>query len=237
MARTIQAIAVEGIAEIRKGDNLGTLIADAAKAQGTPLVDRDCLVVTQKIVSKSEGRLVEIDTTSRAAKQALVEQESVRVLRRRGDLIISETKHGFVCANAGIDLSNVEDGVAALLPIDSDRSAKRIRDSLRARHGVEVGVIISDTFGRPWRMGLTDVAIGICGIAGVVDLRQTPDATGRILEVTEVAIADEICSAAEMVMGKASAVPAAIVRGLDPEWFRESSVRELIRPPGEDLFR
>jgi coenzyme F420-0:L-glutamate ligase/coenzyme F420-1:gamma-L-glutamate ligase len=155
----------------------------------------------------------------------------------RGDLIISETAHGFVCANAGIDLSNVESGYAALLPVDADRSAKHVRDALRARAGVDVAVIVSDTFGRPWRQGLTDVAIGVNGITAVVDLRGAADALGRELIVTEVAIADEIASAAELVMGKSANVPVAIVRGLDASWFGDGSVRQLIRPPQEDLFR
>ena len=142
-----------------------------------------------------------------------------------------------MCANAGIDLSNVDEGWAALLPVDSDRSAKHVRDALRARAGVDVAVIVSDTFGRPWRQGLTDVAIGVSGIAAIVDLRDTPDALGRELMVTEVAIADEIASAAELVMGKAASVPVAIVRGLDASWFGEGSVRQLVRPPQEDLFR
>ena len=142
-----------------------------------------------------------------------------------------------MCANAGIDLSNVEEGWAALLPVDSDRSARHVRDAVRARAGVEVGVIVSDTFGRPWRQGLTDVAIGVSGIAAIVDLRDTTDALGRVLQVTEVAVADEIASAAELVMGKASGVPVAIVRGLDASWFVEGSVRQLVRPPHEDLFR
>jgi coenzyme F420-0:L-glutamate ligase/coenzyme F420-1:gamma-L-glutamate ligase len=142
-----------------------------------------------------------------------------------------------VCANAGIDLSNVEEGWAALLPPDPDRSAKHVRDALRARHDVEVAVVVSDTFGRPWRLGLTDVAIGVSGIAALVDLRDTPDALGQTLRVTEVAVADEIASAAELVMGKAAAVPAAIVRGLDASFFREGSYRELVRPAAEDLFR
>jgi coenzyme F420-0:L-glutamate ligase/coenzyme F420-1:gamma-L-glutamate ligase len=167
----------------------------------------------------------------------IVEGESVRILRRRGDLIISETRHGFVCANAGVDLSNVDAGWAALLPVDSDRSARRIRDALRATRGVDVGVVVSDTFGRPWRQGLTDVAIGVAGLAALVDLRGTDDALGRELQVTEVAVADEIAAAAELVMGKSSGVPVAIVRGLAASWFRESSVQELVRPPGEDLFR
>ena len=163
--------------------------------------------------------------------------ESVRVLRRRGDLIISETVHGLVCANAGVDLSNIDDGWAALLPVDPDRSARRIRDAVRASTGVEVAVVISDTFGRPWRYGLVDVAIGVAGLAGVVDLRGTPDDRGQVLQVTEVAVADEVASAAELVMGKARGVPAAIVRGLDPAWLREGSAQELIRPRAEDLFR
>ncbi len=225
-------IPVAGIGEVQAGDE----IADAILA-ATTLEPGDCLVVTQKIVSKAEGRLVRLDPDDRAAREALVESESVRIVRRRGDLIISETRHGFVCANAGIDLSNVESGLAALLPVDSDRSAKHIRDAIRARAGIEVAVVISDTFGRAWRRGLTDVAIGVSGIAAVVDLRETPDALGRVLQVTEVAVADEIAAAAELVMGKASNVPVAIVRGLDSSWFRDGSVRELVRPPHEDLFR
>jgi coenzyme F420-0:L-glutamate ligase / coenzyme F420-1:gamma-L-glutamate ligase len=230
-------IPIHGIPEVRPDDALAPLLADAAVAQGTPLLDGDCLVVTQKIVSKAEGRLVPVDPDDRAARRALVEQESVRVLRRRGDLIISETTHGFVCANAGVDLSNVDEGWAALLPVDSDRSARRIRDALRATRGVEVAVVISDTFGRPWRQGLTDVAIGVAGLAAVVDLRGSTDARGRELQVTEVAVADEVAGAAELVMGKSAGVPVAIVRGLDPEWLRESSVRELVRAPADDLFR
>jgi coenzyme F420-0:L-glutamate ligase/coenzyme F420-1:gamma-L-glutamate ligase len=230
-------IPVHGMPEVRPDDLLAPLIADAAAAQDTPLLDHDCLVVTQKIVSKAEDRLVPVDPDDRAARRAIVEGESVRILRRRGDLIISETRHGFVCANAGVDLSNVDAGWAALLPVDSDRSARRIRDGLRATRGVDVGVVISDTFGRPWRQGLTDVAIGVAGLAAVVDLRGTDDALGRELQVTEVAVADEVAAAAELVMGKSSGVPVAIVRGLDASWFRGSSVRELIRPPGEDLFR
>jgi coenzyme F420-0:L-glutamate ligase / coenzyme F420-1:gamma-L-glutamate ligase len=231
-------IPIAGIPEIRPGDPLGEQITTAAAAQGTPLADGDCIVVTQKIVSKVEGRLVTLDHEDLDARRALVEGESVRIIRRRGDLIISETTHGFVCANAGIDLSNVEDGYAALLPVDSDRSAHRIRATVRVAAGVDVAVVISDTFGRAWRHGLTDVAIGVAGLAAVVDLRGQTDAQGRELHVTEVAIADEVASAAELVMGKAAAVPVAIVRGLDPEWFRDDgSVRELIRSPQDDLFR
>ncbi len=234
---TLSIIPLGGIPEVTPGAVLGPMIATAAAEQGTPLADRDCLVVTQKIVSKAEGRLVPLDHGDLAARRELVERESVRILRRRGDLIISETSHGFVCANAGIDLSNVDEGSAALLPLDSDRSAHGIRQSIRAAVGVDIAVVVSDTFGRAWRHGLTDVAIGVAGIAAVVDLRGDTDALGRELQVTEVALADEVASAAELVMGKAKAVPVAIVRGLEPAWFRDGSVRELIRKPKDDLFR
>ena len=229
---------VEGIGEIRPGDPLAELIATAcAGPPNGPLADGDVLVVTQKIVSKAEGRLVAVDPDDPLSHKAVVEEEAVRILRRRGDLVITETRHGFVCANSGVDLSNVPRGEAALLPIDSDRSARRIRDGLRARLGVEVGIIVSDTFGRTWRRGLTDVAIGVAGVAGVVDLRGAPDALGRVMQVTEVAVADEIASAAELVMGKSSGIPVAVVRGVDPEWLRDADIGELVRPPQEDLFR
>jgi coenzyme F420-0:L-glutamate ligase / coenzyme F420-1:gamma-L-glutamate ligase len=228
-----------GIGEIGAGVDLAGIIAAAANGgDGTALADGDVVVVTQKIVSKAEDRLVAIDPDDPLSHKPLVEQESVRVLRRRGELIISETSHGFVCANAGIDLSNVERGYAALLPVDSDRSARRIRDGLRARADVEVAVIVSDTFGRPWRRGVTDVAIGAAGIAAVVDLRGTADALGREMMVTEVAVVDEIASAAELVMGKSSGIPVAVVRGIDRDWLRSSSVHdEIVRPPADDLFR
>jgi coenzyme F420-0:L-glutamate ligase/coenzyme F420-1:gamma-L-glutamate ligase len=234
---TLTLIPVTGVPEVRRGDELAVLVAAAAEEQGTPLADGDCVVVTQKVVSKAEGRLVPLDAGDREARRRLVDDESVRVLRRRGDLIISETRHGFVCANAGVDLSNVEDGFAALLPVDADRSARHIRDALRAQTRVDAAVIVSDTFGRAWRHGLTDVAIGVAGLAAVVDLRGAADALGRELQVTEVAVADEIAGAAELVMGKAARVAAAIVRGLDPAWRREGSARELVRAPADDLFR
>jgi coenzyme F420-0:L-glutamate ligase/coenzyme F420-1:gamma-L-glutamate ligase len=237
MAR-LMAWSVEGIGEIVPGQQLGDIIVEACSGEPNgPLRDNDVLVVTQKIVSKAEGRLVEIDPDDPLSHKILVEQEAVRIVRRRGDLIITETKHGFVCANSGIDLSNVERGYAALLPLDSDRSARRIRDIVRAKMGVTVGVIISDTFGRPWRKGLTDVAIGVAGIAGVVDLRGTEDALGRVMQVTEVAVADELACTAELVMGKSTGVPVAVIRGVDPAWLRDSSMAEIVRPPSEDLFR
>ena len=234
----LTAWGVTGIGEIRSGDQIGDIVVDVCRNEPNgPLHDGDVLVVTQKIVSKAEGRMVAIDPDDPLSHKALVEEEGVRVVRRRGDLIITETRHGFICANSGIDLSNVERGWAALLPIDSDRSARRIRDIVRAKSGVTVGVIVSDTFGRPWRKGLTDVAIGVAGIAAVVDLRGTPDALGRVMQVTEVCVADEIASAGELVMGKSSGVPVAVVRGCPTEWFRESSIDEIVRPANEDLFR
>lgn len=230
---TISLIPVEGIGEVRAGDDLTDLVIRHADP-----ADGDVVVVTQKIVSKAEGRLVAVDPDDPLSAKPLVEAEAVRILRRRGELIMTETRHGFVCANAGIDLSNVERGWAALLPVDPDRSARRIRDGVRARTGRQVGVIVSDTFGRTWRRGVTDVAIGVAGVAAIVDLRGTTDAYGRELRVTEVCVADELAGAAELVMGKSTGVPVAIVRGVNRAWLRDSSVAgEVVRAYGEDLFR
>ncbi len=241
---SLSVVPVSGVGEVRPGDDLALVLAEALTSRagdgaGVPWVtDGDVLVVTQKVVSKAEGRIVPVDPHDPDAKRVLVESESVRILRRRGDLLITETRHGFVCANAGVDLSNVEAGTAALLPVDPDRSARRIREALAHRLGIDLAVVISDTFGRAWRNGVTDVAIGIAGMAGVVDLRGTPDATGRVLEATEVCVADEVAGAAELVMGKDRAVPAAVVRGLDRSWLRRGSVAaEVVRDPAGDLFR
>jgi coenzyme F420-0:L-glutamate ligase / coenzyme F420-1:gamma-L-glutamate ligase len=234
VARGLQILPVEGVGEVGPGDDLAGMLAKAAP----DLAADDVLVVTQKVVSKAEAQLVPIDPNDPDSKARIVEGESVRVLRRRGELVISETRHGFVCANAGVDLSNVEDGWAALLPEDPDRSARRLRDGLRAHLGVSVAVVISDTFGRAWRRGLADVAIGCAGIRAVVDLRGTADTHGRELAVTEVCVVDELASAAELVMGKARGICAAIVRGVDPSWLGRGEVRaEIVRPPAEDLFR
>jgi coenzyme F420-0:L-glutamate ligase/coenzyme F420-1:gamma-L-glutamate ligase len=234
----LRVLPVMGVGEVVPGADLCDLIVAAVRANGPELHEGDVVVVTQKIVSKSEGRLVSLDHDDAAAKAALVEQESVRVLRRRGELMICETRHGFVCANAGVDLSNVAAGTAALLPEDPDRSARRMRAGLQRALGVTVGVVVSDTFGRPWRRGVTDVAIGCAGVAGVVDLRGRPDAGGRELVATEICVADEIAAAAELVMGKDRGVPVAVVRGLADDWLRPGDVRsEVIRPPAEDLFR
>jgi len=227
----ISVLPVEGLPEVHPGDEIADLVVDRIELQ-----DGDVVVVTQKIVSKAEGRLENVAGDEERLR--LIERESVRVLRRRDELVISETPHGFVCANAGVDLSNVDDGAAALLPVDSDRSARHIRDALVARTGRAVAVVVSDTFGRPWRRGLVDVALGCAGVAAIVDLRGTADTRGRTLQATEVAVADELASAAELVMGKDLDVPVAVVRGIDRSWLRESSVRtEVVRPHGEDLFR
>jgi coenzyme F420-0:L-glutamate ligase/coenzyme F420-1:gamma-L-glutamate ligase len=227
----ITVLPVQGLPEVHPGDEIADMILDCAE-----LRDGDVVVVTQKIVSKAEGRLEKVADDSERLR--LIERESVRVLRRRDELVISETAHGFVCANAGVDLSNVDDGVAALLPVDADRSARHIRDALAARTGLPLAVVVSDTFGRPWRRGLVDVALGCAGVAAIVDLRGTSDTRGRTLQATEVAVADELASAAELVMGKDRDVPVAVVRGIDASWLREGSVGgEIVRPHGEDLFR
>lgn len=233
----LEIFAVEGIGEIGRADDLAAIIGAAVDLQ-----DHDVVVVTQKIVSKAEGAMIEVDPSDPLSHKPIVERESRRILRRRGELIISETKHGFICANAGIDLSNVDRGWAALLPDDPDRSARRIRDGLRGKIGVEVGVIVSDTFGRPWRRGVTDVAIGAAGIIPVLDLRGTQDSYGRELMVTEVCIVDELAGAAELVMGKATGVPVAVIRGVDPQWFVPSGtpsgvLTDVVRSPADDLFR
>jgi coenzyme F420-0:L-glutamate ligase/coenzyme F420-1:gamma-L-glutamate ligase len=234
----LRVFGIEGIPEITHGDHLAELIVEAIARQGEAFVEGDVVVVTQKVVSKAEGRVVRVDPEDPDAKRRLAESESVRVLRRRGDLVITETRHGFVCANSGVDLSNVARGYAVLLPLDPDRSARGLRDAFARITGARVAVVVSDTFGRVWRRGVTDVALGTAGIAAVVDLRGERDALGRELIATEVCVADEIAATADLVMGKAAAVPVAIVRGVDPTWLRESSVRsEIVRRAQEDLFR
>ena len=229
----LEVFGVGGLPEIQVGADLAGLIC-----AHVDLLTHDVVVVTQKIVSKAENALVDIDPSNPLAHKPIVERESVRVLRRRGELVISETKHGFVCANAGVDLSNVARGKAALLPDDSDRSARRIRDGIRGKAGIEVAVIVSDTFGRPWRRGVTDVAIGSAGIGPILDLRGSTDALGRELQVTEIAIVDELAAAADLVCGKSSGIPVAVIRGVDPTWLTEGSVAaDLVRRPADDLFR
>jgi coenzyme F420-0:L-glutamate ligase / coenzyme F420-1:gamma-L-glutamate ligase len=230
----LELFGIGGLPEVCPGDDLAQLLVDACD----DLRDGDVVVIASKVVAKAEGKLEAVDADDPLSHKPLVEREAVRVLRRRGDLLITETKHGFVCANSGIDRSNVAAGMVVLLPDDPDRSARRLRDGIRAKADVEVAVIVSDTFGRTWRRGLTDVALGCAGIGAVLDLRGTTDAHGHELFVTVVAVVDEIAGAAELVMGKATGVCAAVVRGIDPAWLRQGSVRdEIVRQPHEDLFR
>ncbi|MGD0054526.1 MAG: coenzyme F420-0:L-glutamate ligase [Acidimicrobiales bacterium] len=235
--KELRIIPVHGVAMVHEGDDLVTFLLDALGEQDETLADHDLVVVTSKVVSKSEGRVVPYDGTEEH-KVALVEAESVRVLRRRGALRITETAHGFVNANAGVDLSNTDAGTAVLLPKDPDRSARRFRNEVARRCGVDIAVVITDTFGRVWRNGVTDVALGSAGLRPVLDLRGTTDANGRMLDATEVAIADEIAGAANLVLGKDQGTPFAIFRGLDDSYFGEGSVKQhIVRSPSDDLFR
>ena len=233
----LRIIALAPVGMVHEGDDLVSLLLDALGASDLELRDQDLVIVTSKVVSKSEGRVVPFDGTDEH-KVRLVEQESVRVLRRRGTLRITETRHGFVNANAGIDLSTTDDGTAILLPDDPDRSARRIRAELRRRCAVDVAVVITDTFGRVWRNGVTDVAIGSAGIVPVMDLRGTTDVTGRVLEATEVAIVDEIAGAANLVLEKSAGTPFALIRGLDERFFGAGSIgNDVVRAANGDLFR
>lgn len=226
----IEIVPVIGVPEVHPGDDLSALILAAAGPDA--FRDGDVLVVTQKVVSKSEGRLAPA-----AQKEAAVQGETKRVLRRApGGMLISETKHGFVCANAGVDESNVEDGLIALLPLDADASARRVRSKVMHETGRDIGVVVSDTFGRAWRLGQTDVAIGVAGIDPFMDHRGSKDVQGRTLNATRICVADEIAGAAEMVMGKADSVCAAIVRGARVR-FTRGAASEIVRRPGEDMFR
>ena len=229
----ISIFAPSGIAQIVKGDDLAEIILASCE-----LNDHDVVVVTSKIVSKAEGRVVELDQNDKDAFEKLVLSEAKRVLRRRGKLLITETHQGFICANSGIDQSNVGSGNAVLLPKNPDLSARRLHKQLVNKTGLVLGVIISDTFGRTWRKGVTDVALGCAGIAALVDLRGTHDSNGRTLVATEIAVADEIAAAAELAKPKAAGTPVVIVRGLDKGLFRPSSITsEIIRDASEDLFR
>lgn len=251
--RRVEALGVGGIPEVREGDDLATLIRDGVRESGRTLLEGDILVVSQKVVSKAEGRTVlaadleaspfarlfASDTQKTPEHVALVLREATRIVRMDPDrgLLIAETPHGFVCANAGVDRSNVGEGeVYAKLPVDPDASARRIREGLERAFSVRLAVIISDSFGRPWRGGSTDVAIGLSGFHPLKDYRGLRDRHGYELRSTVVALADEVAAAADLVKGKLEEVPVAIVRGVD---FRagEGSVAELIRPKGEDLFR
>ena len=231
MSVSVEVQAIEGLPEVRPGDDLAALLGPALLALGVR--DGDVVAVTSKIVSKAEGRLIPGDDRAQA-----VARETVRVVARRGDLVIAETAHGFICANAGVDASNVEAGTLALLPEDPDGSAARLRDALRECLQVEVAVVITDTFGRAWREGLVNVAIGCAGMPAAVDLRGSVDHFGRELEATIVALADEVAAASGLVMAKDARIPAALVRGVGwPDGAREGVAHDLVRAPRDDLFR
>jgi coenzyme F420-0:L-glutamate ligase/coenzyme F420-1:gamma-L-glutamate ligase len=245
-----EVIGVEGLPEIGRGEDLASLIARAAAAQGTSLEAGDLLVISQKIVSKAEGRTVRLSEitpspeTVRMAEEIgrdarLIEvilRESRRIVRQDKGVLIVETQHGWICANAGVDQSNVDADTACLLPEDSDRSARELRDGLRALTGHDLGIIIADTFGRPWREGLTNIAIGVAGLEPIKSYLGEKDPAGHVLQATIIALADELAGAAEPVMGKLDRVPVAIVRGLN--WQRgDSGSRALLRDPARDLFR
>ena len=246
----IELIGVDGIAEVNPGDDLVDLIGRALRESKQKLLDGDLFVVAQKIVSKAENRVVrleKIDPSLRAREWAaaydkdprvveVVLRESKRIVRMERGVLISETEHGFVCANAGVDVSNVAEGTVTLLPKDSDASAQTIRKGLEAEFGVSLAVLISDTFGRPWREGLVNVALGVSGIAPLIDYRGFEDSHGNVLKVTVIAIADEVASAAELMMKKSAGVPVVIVRGLEYQ-TSEATGRELIRAAELDLFR
>ena len=251
MTRRVELVALDGIGEVGSSDDLAALIAAAAATSGVALADDDVVVITQKVVSKAEGRLVDLatvepshfarDWADRWGKDArqveLVLRESASIVRMAaGGLIISRTHHGLVCANAGVDVSNVGGGnVAALLPVDPDASARRIRDGLRQRTGAFPAVVISDSFGRPWRNGIVNVAIGAAGIEVVRDMRGEPDTAGREMRATVIAVADQIASAADLAGGKVDGRPVVLVRGCS---WRPSAdgASALVMEAGRDLF-
>lgn len=252
MPPQLSVIGIEGMPEAKPGDDLAAQILDAARYQGTPVEAGDILVVTQKIVSKAEGRVVSIDGIEPSPlaisiteghrrdprHTELILRESRRIVRMDRGVIISETYHGFNCANAGIDASNIPgDGTVALLPEDPDASARRIRSDIRARDGVDVAVIISDTFGRPWRSAAVNVAIGVAGINPLLSYVGQEDPYGNMMHTTVINVADELAATAELVTGKILGVPVSIVRGYEYEIMEDASNLALIRDPDKDLFR
>jgi coenzyme F420-0:L-glutamate ligase/coenzyme F420-1:gamma-L-glutamate ligase len=244
----LEVLGVDGFPEIRPGEDLNRLIRDAVAGN---LRTGDVLVVTHKIVSKAEGRLVDLGTVEPSALASdyatrygkdprqieVVFRESRRIVRMDRGIVISETHHGFVCANAGVDASNIPDeDVVCLLPVDPDASASRLRDALAENPGVEVAVVISDSFGRAWRHGITDVAIGVSGMDPVADYRGLDDPHGYPMEASVLAVADELAAAAELVMGKTEGIPLAVIRGYSYS-PAPGNARELLMPPERDMFR
>ena len=250
MATELRIVAVPGIPEVASGNQPGALVADAIEAARLQVTDGDVIVIAQKLVSKAEGAVVALkdigpsaearawaDAHGRdAAVTEVVFRESRRIVRMERGVIIAETQHGFICANAGVDSSNVAPGHVTLLPRDPDGSARRAREILEARFGCRVATIVADTFGRPWREGVVNVALGVAGLRPLDDLRGQSDRFGRRLHSTVVAVADELASAAELVMGKTGGFPAAIVRGAG-EWIGDGQGTALLRPAAMDMFR
>jgi len=246
----IQILPVTGIPEVSPGADLAELITAAIKTAGTAVLTGDIFVVAQKVVSKAEGKIVSLDAIQPSAEALLwagkygrdarlielVLRQAKRIVRMERGVIVTETRHGFVCANAGVDASNVPAGTALLLPDDPDGTARRLCEQLSATFALSLGVIISDTFGRPWREGLVNVALGVHGIPALLDYRGHRDSNGNVLSATVIALADELASAAELVMGKTSRTPVAIIRGISFS-AAAGTGRELIRSPESDIFR
>jgi len=249
--KRLELIGLEGIGEVSAGDSVGQRICEACARQGIQPVDQDVFVVAQKIISKAEGRMVHLDTVTPSPRARELAQElekepelievilgeSRQVIRTGGRALIVETHHGFICANAGVDQSNVGLRQVALLPQDPDRSARDIRSEIASTTGKKPAIIISDSFGRAWRLGTVDVAVGVAGMSAIKDERGLDDRYGYRLKAAVAAIADEFAAAAELVMGKRDGVPVVIVRGYDIEIKEDGSVQELLRPQAEDLFR
>ena len=252
MPNEVRVIGIGGMPELNPGDDLAGLMLDAAAAQSTPILEADVLVVTQKVISKVEGKVMSIeDVEASPFALAITEghrrdprhtemilREARRIVRMERGVIIAETKHGFYCANAGIDASNIPgDKTIALLPDDSDASARGIRDAVMARLGVNVAVVVSDTFGRPWRNGAANCAIGVAGLDPLLDYVGSLDAYGNVLHTTQIAIADELAAAAELVTGKALGIPVSIIRGYPFDPAENVSIQRLLRSGERDLFR
>jgi coenzyme F420-0:L-glutamate ligase/coenzyme F420-1:gamma-L-glutamate ligase len=251
MQPTIQIIGLRGLPLVQKGDDVAYEIVKAAKEEGIPLANHDVIVIAQKVISKAEGRVVDLKTVTPSAKAETIAKtsskdprhveailrETAKIIRMKAAHLIMQTRHGFVCANAGVDRSNVEtEDSVVMLPTDPDRSAREIRRKIKELTGADVGVIISDTFGRAWRIGQVNVAIGVDGLRPIIDYRGSKDMFGYVLSVTQMAVADELASAAELVMKKSDGIPVVVIKGAD--YVRgPGSARDLIRPEEEDLFR
>ncbi len=246
----LRVIGIPGLPEVSTGDRLGSLVAEAIRSADIQVLAKDVIVVTQKIVSKAEGRVVQLDTIqpsllarcwaeAQSKDPRLVDvilSQARRVVRMDRDVLIVETHHGFVCANGGVDVSNTESGTVSLLPRDPDASAEQIRETLEQIFRLKLAVIVSDTFGRPWREGLVNVALGVAGLNPLEDYRGQTDSSGQTLTATVIALADELAAAAELVMGKTRRIPAALIRGVEYSEVQGTG-QQLIRSAERDLFR